>query len=185
MRSTDSTFTESAKRLAATATPIYLVDDRRRIVFCNTACAAWAEVEAPALVGRECRYHSQPAAERADTVAAAFCPPPEVFAGQRMRVALTLPSASGAVRRREAEFVPLAGAGDEIETVLVLLDMVDVAAPASGTAVTSLDDPGTLHAALARVHAELTSYYQPRSLVGESPGMRRAGPRSRWRHKAA
>ena len=41
--------------------PIYAIDDRRRIVFCNPALATWLELEPARIIGRLVEYHSEPA----------------------------------------------------------------------------------------------------------------------------
>ena len=40
--------------------PIYAIDNRRRIVFCNAALATWMQLEPSRVVGRFVEYHSEP-----------------------------------------------------------------------------------------------------------------------------
>ena len=73
------------RQFSAAGRPIYLVDDRRVIVYCNPACAAWAGVAEEELVGQTCIYGvpaetirpSRPAA----AAAARLCPPPGALTG--------------------------------------------------------------------------------------------------------
>ena len=80
--------------------PIYVLDDRRTVVFYNRACRDWLGPAADSLLGCRCDYHSVPPANdhgaspdnrptvgntaaTADTIAmaAGLCPPPEVMSG--------------------------------------------------------------------------------------------------------
>ena len=62
--------------------PIYVLDDRRRIVFCNTACARWAGTTTAELLGQECAFHTPTETLGPAAIAAGLCPPPKVFCGQ-------------------------------------------------------------------------------------------------------
>lgn len=47
-----------ARLLDAVDRPIYMLNDRRRIVFCNRACLDWVAIQRDDLLGRQCRYYS-------------------------------------------------------------------------------------------------------------------------------
>ena len=61
--------TNIVRLLNASRQPIYALDDQRRIVFVNRACAEWTGVESDALLGQQCNYHSS--ADVAGSAAAA------------------------------------------------------------------------------------------------------------------
>ena len=100
---------ELAKQLADAAQPIYLVDDRRAIIYCNPACAAWVNVAQGELLGQKCVY-GPPPAERATPAAAAaarLCPPPAALNGLHVRGQVSAIAADGRLIFREADFWPL------------------------------------------------------------------------------
>ncbi len=50
-----------ARLFEAVDRPIYVLDDRARIVYCNRACLEWVELDRDDLLGRQCSYCSLPA----------------------------------------------------------------------------------------------------------------------------
>jgi PAS domain-containing protein len=50
---------KALQQLQQATIPVYLLDQRRRIQFCNDACARWVGVEVETLIGCKCDYHSQ------------------------------------------------------------------------------------------------------------------------------
>ena len=57
------------------------MNDARKIVFVNAACAEWLKVNASDLQGRVCSYQSS-SADPIGLAGHSLCPPPEVFHGQ-------------------------------------------------------------------------------------------------------
>ncbi len=57
--------------LASAPMPIYVVNDDRKIVYCNTCCGDWVGAAAEELTGLKCGYHTSPQAEGLE---AAFLP---------------------------------------------------------------------------------------------------------------
>ena len=98
---------ELAKLLDSLPDPVYVLDDERRIIYCNHACREWTGCAAEELLGQECRYHSSPEATGAAAVAAALSPPPELFSGRRITANVVLPSGDQASAERQVEFIPL------------------------------------------------------------------------------
>src|SRR5258708_2775637 len=70
-----------AKVLHGVSAPVYIVDDERRIVFCNRAFCEWRGAEAEQLLGLRCDYCTPAELSGAEAAAFGLCPPPEVFAG--------------------------------------------------------------------------------------------------------
>jgi PAS domain-containing protein len=117
--------------------PIYAVDARRHVIYCNSALAAWLGVEAGRIVGRSVEYHSEPAADGGEKAGAAapltdLCPPPRALAGERFEGTIGRFGRDGRLVHRRAEFLPLTGVGASASGVLVLLDVRHVAAGTGG-----------------------------------------------------
>ena len=98
--------TAIAKLLASSVVPVYALDERRRIAYCNPACARWLGMEAAVLIGTRCDYHSAGSPGASEDVAAGLCPPPDVLHGQRTGGEVSCRDPAGQLRRRRAEFVP-------------------------------------------------------------------------------
>src|SRR5215467_7865147 len=90
--------------LDAAAGPVYVLDDQRRILFLNEACAAWAGCSAGELVGQESRYHSSAEVSGPAAIAAAMSPPPEVWTGERASALVSLAGPDGSTIARRVEF---------------------------------------------------------------------------------
>ena len=71
---------ELVSLLQTSPRPVYVLDDRRRIVFCNDACCVWLGTSPEHLIGQQCNYRGRSVAP--GDLAAALCPPPEVFTGE-------------------------------------------------------------------------------------------------------
>src|SRR3954451_5766986 len=61
-------------------TPIYVLDDRRQIIYCNPACSRWVGRRASELTNLQCEFH--PPGDECDVAAADLCPAPETFSGR-------------------------------------------------------------------------------------------------------
>ncbi|HEX4146136.1 MAG TPA: helix-turn-helix domain-containing protein [Pirellulales bacterium] len=182
------------RQFSAASRPIYLVDDRQVIVYCNPACAAWARVPAEELVGQTCVY-GLPAGDAATLSAAAaarLCPTPGALAGAISRGLVSAIDEHGELVFRQAEFLPLSAGSDSAELsvegpalsdaellgavsatmpaagLLVLVDARD-GAPSPAQAPCS-DDPTVdeLHAELASWRHRLAGRYRLERMVGGS-----------------
>ncbi|MGH7137522.1 MAG: sigma 54-interacting transcriptional regulator, partial [Pirellulales bacterium] len=159
---------ELGKLLGAAAEPLYLVAASRRIVFVNDACSQWLGTDAAELIGQECRYTSAVDLVGPAAVAAAICPPPEAFAGARVRVPL-VPPGQGDVAPRTAEFIPILLAEETASAVLAILSAGDSEPPAVADELTATQ----LHARLQAFRGRLTIRYHVDRLIGDIPAMRR------------
>ncbi|HVX59325.1 MAG TPA: helix-turn-helix domain-containing protein [Pirellulales bacterium] len=166
---------ELARLLEALAQPVYVVNDARRLIFCNQACQDWTGVSGQELIGQECRYHS--AAEGADAaaIAAALCPAPEAFRGRRMRSAITLPSQvaeeTAPPMQRSVEFIPL-GEGAATGGVLAIVAAEDSAAVAAESLDPARAEAAEWHALLQVHRRKLKLRSHVDRLWGNSPAMR-------------
>lgn len=159
---------ELGKLLGGVSEPLYVVAATGRIVFVNDACSQWLETEATALVGQDCRYSAANDQAGPPALAAAICPPPEAFAGVRMKAPLILPGKPDAVPRR-AEFISLSLADETASAVLAIVSASD-----RGEAPIADEFTGTqLHARLQAFRGRLAIRYHVDRLIGDSPAMRR------------
>ncbi len=162
---------EVARLFAAAAEPIYLLDDERKLVYCNAACCAWLGAAAEELIGQTCDFHSSSVAEPAAQRVAGLCPPAEALAGQRRNATVWRASAD-ALQRRNAEFIPLTDEAGQCSAVLAIVAAHDL--PAGDVEPPTIDDrdePAALHARLAELHAQLRAHWQQDRLLGDSSAM--------------
>ncbi len=163
--------------LSSVAAPVYLLDDERRIVYANAACAAWLRVELEQLVGRVCSFHSSVVTSAEDAVVAGLCPPPEAFAGQRHTAIVSAGCGNGPLIRRRAEFIPLYDDGANSLAVLVVVETTDLPPHEAASAIDEAADPGAeateLHEQLRTFHAALRGTWQLDRLAGVSPAIER------------
>jgi len=164
---------ELARLLEAVAAPIYIVNDERRIIFCNQACRDWTGLTSEDLLGQECRYHSSAESSGPAAIAAALCPPPDAYLGRRTSANITLPKHEGespdAAIERRAEFVPLGDGGGSARGVLTIVSTAAAAELGElGADATSAE----LHARIQRQRRRLALRYHVDRLLGDSPAMR-------------
>ena len=169
-------------RLLATASrPVYVVDSQRTLVFCNAACSAWTGVSEQDLLGVRCDYHSVPGQDRAVEIAAALCPPPEVFQGQQRTAAIRLPG-DDQQTPRQAHFLPLGrmtGNSGSSGNSMITGDDGGVVVWVAGLVEASFDAPGAsppwdadhLHECLRALRHNEGRRYDLAQLVGESASM--------------
>jgi DNA-binding NtrC family response regulator len=160
--------------LEGVAQPLCLMDDDRRVVFVNAACANWLGVPAEELVGRVARYHSGDSGQIAAAVDT-LCPPPQVFSGERLAALLTRPGGTE-IEQRQVEFIPLAGADQSTNSVLIVLGAA--AATEMNAAQRSQTDDligesQLLHESIQRLRREMNAWHHLNRLAGPSPAMAR------------
>lgn len=163
--------TALASLLASCSLPIYALDERRRIAYCNPACADWLGIEPATLLGQRCDYHSAAPAGAAEDLAAGLCPPPEVLHGQRASGEVSCRDLAGQPQRRRAEFLPLPSPRESGFAVLALVDAENL------PETTLLLDPASpslaFHQRLRAVLHELGPRDRLQQIVGDSPAMLR------------
>lgn len=163
--------TQLVQLLDSASVPVYFLDERRRIVFCNTACAAWVGAPVDQIVGLRCDYHSKPEADRSQAIAAGLCPPPEAFAGRTTGL-VAAATESGGSRRRMAEFVPLGRDVVQCVGLIAVLDDKDQTAETT-PAPERQDEPALLHELVRAYREQARRHYQIDRLVGESQPIKR------------
>ena len=158
------------------AQPVYVLDDKLSVVFCNRACWRWLGPRAEGLLGQRCVYHSGPQATGPAAVAAALCPPPEVSAGRPMVGLVSCIGPDGETRTRRARFVPLGEGPQQVIGLVAIVGAEDLAESESAVAQCSFDDepaPTDLHEQIRQFRRQAAARYRADRLIGESPAIRR------------
>ena len=102
--------------------PVYVLNERRQIVFANAACGKWLDCQIESLLGKTCAYHSGESADAVQHIADLLCPPPDLLSGPEIegRALIKVPACAQPCRRswrrRSAEAVapgPRAGLATE------------------------------------------------------------------------
>ena len=104
--------------------PIFVLDDKRKIIYLNHACCVWTGFSLEELTEIECRYHSSPEIEGAELIAAMFCPSDSVFAGEATENTITIRQADGRVSTRKVLFCPLQN-DSKVAAVIGIIASVD------------------------------------------------------------
>ncbi len=168
--------------LDASNRPIYAVNDRRQIVYCNTALATWLDLEPSRIIGRVVEYHSEPDAVRPSRSAAQapladLCPPPRALAGEACVGTISCVARGGGLVHRRARFVPLGGA-DEADAgtptnggVLAFLSARDLTPQELTSELTAEPAADELHRTIRQFRRGQAARYAVESLLGESTAM--------------
>lgn len=162
--------------------PIYAIDARRRIVFCNPALATWLELEPARVTGRLVEYHSEPEANgdaKSDSAAplADLCPPPRALAGEACVGTISCAVRGGRLAHRHAEFIPLHAANNahDLEgcSILVLLGASDLTPQDLAANVDTDPTADELHRTIRRFRRAQAGNYAIESLLGDSTAMQK------------
>ena len=164
------------KLLDSTSLPIYVLDEEYSLVFCNSACLQWVGHSADELLGRRCRYHSDPEVTEVEAAAAGLCPPPAAMTGRQLTgTVVTIDHQSGRLARRRARFVPLADGPDGPLGLIVLVDGEDLPDTHFAVAGPATDQTETdwLHERVRAYRRELGDRYRMDRIVGDSSAMQK------------
>jgi len=157
-----------ARPLADTDSPVFALDPRRAIVFCNAALAKWLEVDASQLLGQRCDYSSSELSDPYEIALATLATPPEVFSGSQATGIVCRPLEGGAVVRRRVRY-SLLPQGDE-NWVVGVVDPTDL----GGDVGTDDEAPANeLHRELMTLRTQIRRRYRADRLLGDSPTARR------------
>ena len=149
---------------------MYAIDEQRRIIFCNAACAELLGLDGDQLIGQRCDYHAGGKGSTPADIAASLCPLPEVFAGHVLTAEVALRHRSGQLLDRHAEYVPLGG--DELHCVGVLAILCEPSSDHLQREGSSLET-ATLHRQLARLRRAVLAEWPIEELIGNSPAIQR------------
>jgi DNA-binding NtrC family response regulator len=171
MSDVQSTAIELAGLLDDSLAPVYVLDEDRRIVYCNPACARWVGISAAGLLGQRCVYHSETDDGSASAIAAGLCPPPKAFSGQPQAAIVSCLARDGTPVFRRGHFLPLSDGQDESAAVVAVLESSDCSSEAIAAAG---DADAQLHEQLRRFRRQAAARYRADGLLGNSPAMVRA-----------
>jgi transcriptional regulator with PAS, ATPase and Fis domain len=160
-----ATTADLAEFLDHSIAPVYVLDDRRRIIYCNPACARWIGTKVADLLDQQCGFNSPSQPKGPAASASALCPPPKVFSGHALSGLVSCAGPDGQLRYRVGHFWPLDDGQDESAPVLAILDSRDCDGPESPAA----DPDAHLHQHVRRFRHEMGVRYRAQSLIGHSP----------------
>ena len=170
--------------LAATDSPMFVLDARRKIVFFNHGCEELTGWTAPELLGKICEYRSVGDPESIDAITSALClPPHENAAGSAtagpFSVVVEIPQRGRGYMPRQIVFVPLSEGLESEEAAdtgsrrtlrwLGCILPLDPPSPLMQPTIAQ-----ELHAELAALRRESWSRHRAESLVFRSAVMQRA-----------
>jgi DNA-binding NtrC family response regulator len=171
MSSARTSATDLAKLFDDSQVPIYVLDEDRRIVFCNAACARWVGTRSDDLLGQQCAYHAAAEVSGPSRVAAGLCPPPKVFSGQTLCAMVQCLARDGTLVYRRGHFIPLSDGQDESAEVFAVLDAEDCSGDPQSLATTA---ESQFHDQLRSFRRLMAGKFQLDSLIGTSPAIVRA-----------
>ena len=158
--------------------PVYLLDERRRVIYLNDACWTWLKVESTDLLGEVCSYQAGLEGSDVQRICGSMCPPLQTFRGAACRFRVRLPQTRSAseknggsseVRSRDFEAIPINSADtDHVQVLAISLPTSTSETP---------DQPAEwswLHQRLNEVRALLEPNHALLGLVGECPALLKA-----------
>jgi transcriptional regulator with PAS, ATPase and Fis domain len=162
--------------LSATATPVFLLDARRVVLFFNQGCERLTGCAAADVIGKRCEYVTEAEPERPESVTGRLCPPLEVFEGRACCAPADFPRAAGDLFGATIHFFPLdeSGAGS--------MRVLGVITPRGVPACVPATPAAELHAVLAAVQSDLRRMYGADRLIARSPAMLRVMQQVRVAH---
>jgi DNA-binding NtrC family response regulator len=162
--------------LNETVTPVFLIGADRRIEFFNSGCEQLTGWSASELLGTVANYLSDENPENslldhedslAASLAAALCPPPNVFSGEIAAVPAYLADRDGKTLPWLLNFFPLTDADGTVLRVVGIITEIEPPVPACVTTAQKL------HAELAAIRSAMRQRYGLNSFIGNSEPMRR------------
>ncbi len=164
--------------------PIYFIDQRWHIRYCNRACLEWLKCSKEEILDRRCAFHSGGNLDPGDALAAGLCPPPGAMESHESVGIVVCLQPTGELKRRRGRFLRLTTTSGVLGILGILdqHDLPDSPAPdrlpkSPADSLLSLDD-GTQEA--FRLHEELRQSWRtvlhkgwPPLLVGSSATVRR------------
>ena len=169
-----------AKQLAAlfdkTQLGVYVVDERRAIIYCNPSLAQWMGTEVSELVGRQVEYTSDDH-EAPPGVSAGLCPPPQVFTGQPATGHVSCLTSGGRLIYRLVRFEPLGT--DPLNCLGVVAFVEEEDLSAADLQETRAKEPNgdELHHMLRAFRAQHSRKYAVDQLLGECAAMQQVRAR--------
>jgi transcriptional regulator with PAS, ATPase and Fis domain len=155
-------------RLIDSATqPVYALDEKQRLVYCNDALARRLGATAEELVGSICQYvTTPPGLENRQSLLNGLCPGPHVFLGREELAAVLLPQGDH-LEEFTVRFLPFtehveSGGSGSVQLVLAVVQLLDQTSPVAN-----------YHDEIRRIRQQLAKDYDMDQLIGVSPGIQK------------
>jgi transcriptional regulator with PAS, ATPase and Fis domain len=157
-------------RLLGEATPLFLVDGKRRLVFFNGGCEQLTGWRGEEVLGKTCDYAVDVDPHSPASLCGSLAPPPAVVAeGSSESVPATLVHKDGAAIDRTIHFHPLLDDAGAVDLIVGIIGEPG----ATRTLAASGSLARTLHAELAALRAELRRRYGLSSFIARGEAMQR------------
>lgn len=169
-----------AQLLAKAVQPVYVVDAKRRLIWCNSAFLDFFAVSGEAIIGQECVWAPPEPQEQgkplASEVLRIVCPSPEVFAGTCRRAEILRRGPEGNWQKHAVSFFSLYEHSGATLAVVGIIDPIpknveDLSLCASQE---TGESPEEWHLRLQRFLQEEAPAGTVEPLIGTSPGIERA-----------
>ena len=149
--------------LAHAALPVFVLNEKRVVLFFNRGCEQLTGWEASELIGQVCDYTSAGDPQAVGTAASRLCPPPDVFQGQSRRAPAELLHRDGTVQPRTIHYFVLQESPETARHVIGLIG------PPEDSRVAETEFVGSRpHAELAALCSRLHRVYGEQTLIGAS-----------------
>lgn len=149
--------------------PLFVIDGKRKLAYCNPAFREWSGYSLEDLAERRLDYHTPTEGDPRAQFAAALAPPPQAFQSAEFHDAeLVAVSAKGESLHQAVRFFPLDGTPPAAGLVAVVRPLESL------TAASPVDEPSRLHAEVATLRREMAATFQMDRLLGVSPAIRKA-----------
>ena len=154
--------------------PVYVVDEKRTLVYLNAAMQAWLSTDGEELVGQRCDYAPAGKSDSHAVIAAALAPPPTALAGEMTTATIVCPTSDGS-STRSVRYIPLGEDALECEGVIAIVAGEDLdESAAESTTADGADEKFTdLHRQLQEYRETLAGRYRLDRLIGKSAAMLR------------
>ncbi len=170
--------------LAKSSRPVYAVDGRRRIVYCNPALAEWLELEPSRVLGSLVEYHSETSpednSEKTASLLIDLCPPPHALNGEACKGTISCTLRNGRLIHRRAEFIPLMATSTDKRQkdiagpgVLAILETSDLKPEEISVNDATNPTGDELHRTIRHFRRSQASRYSVESILGSSAAIQK------------
>ncbi|MEZ6055772.1 MAG: sigma 54-interacting transcriptional regulator [Planctomycetaceae bacterium] len=163
-----------ANWLSETDTPIFVLDDRRVVLFFNQGCERLTGWSAGDVVGQRCDYVTDVEIGSVRSLTGALAPPPNAITRMGEVVAVQLPHVEGRSMPRAIHYFPLPGAeGSPPHLMGVIVPLSQLVSSDGVSLGGDVPSPQNLHAQLGSLRSEIRERYKLETLIAQSPAMQR------------
>jgi transcriptional regulator with PAS, ATPase and Fis domain len=165
----------SLRRLLDSASgPLYVVDQKRRVAYCNPEFVKWTGLTLDDLADQRCDYHSAATDNMIAQMATALCPPPSAFDGVESSSRLIIENAAGEIVERLVRFAPLGIEGDCVGVIGILAEQdLDGDSADEFAGAKAPGESEFLHVKVARLRKGIEETFRLDRLIGVTPAIER------------